>query len=158
MAVVVKRNVNISSGADKTNMDTNSYLKAKQIGRKGKTCCPLPVKTIQSSIWIIIFVYFFVPGIHSPFGKKEHIHYSTDASSSLYSSDNETQSPALESIMEQGHMHWQLEKWEEGEVCITYEELESLPNNSDEEVVGIITMEDVMEELLQVESFSNSRC
>ncbi|KAI8540400.1 hypothetical protein RHMOL_Rhmol09G0260800 [Rhododendron molle] len=124
MAVVVKRNVNVSSGAAKMNMDTNSYLKGKQIGRKG---------------------------IHSPFGKKEHIHYSTDASSSLYSSDNETQSPALESIMEQGHMHWQLEKWEEEEGCITYEELESVPNNSDEEVIGIITMEDVMEELLQEE-------
>ncbi|XP_058181437.1 DUF21 domain-containing protein At5g52790-like [Rhododendron vialii] len=103
------------------------------------------LQELPKRTWILIH------RIHSPFGKKEHVHYSTDASSSLYSSDNETQSPALESIKEQGHMHWQLEKWKQGEGCSTYEELESLPNNSDEEVVGSITMEDVMEELLQEE-------
>ncbi|KAH7864340.1 hypothetical protein Vadar_028517 [Vaccinium darrowii] len=37
------------------------------------------------------------------------------------------------------------------EECISCEDLESLPDNSDEEVIGIITMEDVMEELLQEE-------
>lgn len=74
--VVVKRSVGVSSRDAEQNMDTKSYLKAKQTGRKG---------------------------IHSPFGKKDHICYSTDASSSLYSTDNEIESPALESIMEHGH-------------------------------------------------------
>ncbi|KAA8539965.1 hypothetical protein F0562_026657 [Nyssa sinensis] len=87
-------------------------------------------------------------GANLPFGHKELLSNSRDASS-VHSSDTETQSPTLESIMERGHLHRQLKKWDQGEGNILYEDLESLPSNLDGEVIGIITMEDVMEELLQ---------
>lgn len=51
-------------------------------------------------------------------------------------------------------MSARLKKWGSGDGNITDEDLESLPN-LDEEVIGIITMEDVMEELLQVDVLSS---
>ncbi|KAK0596106.1 hypothetical protein LWI29_012894 [Acer saccharum] len=43
-----------------------------------------------------------------------------------------------------------LKKWEQQNGYVSKEEIESLPSNLDEEMIGIITLEDVMEELLQV--------
>lgn len=66
-------------------------------------------------------------------------------SPSVISSDIDIQS----SMEKSADLHLCLKKWERQDVKISKEELESLPN-VDEEVIGIITLEDVMEELLQV--------
>lgn len=71
--------------------------------------------------------------------------------SPLHSTDTEFQSPTLEGVIEQGkQLHPQSKIWKQGVGDISYKDLEYPPNNLDEEVLGIITMEDVMEELLQV--------
>lgn len=68
---------------------------------------------------------------------------------------SETENPTLKKMMDQGKgMNARLKKWGSGDGNITDEDLESLPN-LDEEVIGIITMEDVMEELLQVNVLSS---
>lgn len=61
--------------------------------------------------------------------------------SSVTSSETETQSPALHNVFERR------EEWRDD--TLRKEVLESLPDQ-EEEVIGIITMEDVLEELLQV--------
>lgn len=66
-------------------------------------------------------------------------------SPSVISSDIDIQS----SMAKSADLRLCLKKWERQDVKISKEELESLPN-VDEEVIGIITLEDVMEELLQV--------
>lgn len=48
-------------------------------------------------------------------------------------------------------LHAQYKQWENGDENMLYESLDSLQSNMKEEVIGIITMEDVMEELLQVQ-------
>ncbi|GAY45639.1 hypothetical protein CUMW_090900 [Citrus unshiu] len=67
-------------------------------------------------------------------------------SPSVISSDIDIQS----SMAKSADLHLCLKKWERQDVKISKEELESLPN-VDEEVIGIITLEDVVEELLQEE-------
>ncbi|KAF7132596.1 hypothetical protein RHSIM_Rhsim09G0200900 [Rhododendron simsii] len=62
--------------------------------------------------------------------------------SSVTSSETETQSPALHNVLER------CDEW--GDDTLRKEVLESLPDQ-EEEVIGIITMEDVLEELLQEE-------
>lgn len=64
---------------------------------------------------------------------------------SVVSSDIDIQS----SMVKSADLHLCLKKWERQDVRISEEELGSLPT-ADEEVIGIITLEDVMEELLQV--------
>lgn len=67
--------------------------------------------------------------------------------SSVTSSETETQSPALHNGFERR------DEW--GENIMRKEVLESLPEQ-EEEVIGIITMEDVLEELLQVSHIRSS--
>lgn len=86
---------------------------------------------------------FFISGLDGQFSPSIQLNVSGNLSS-------ETQNQALKKMMEQGKdLTPRSKKRGSGEGNITDEELESLPN-LDEEVVGIITMEDVMEELLQV--------
>ncbi|XP_057508485.1 DUF21 domain-containing protein At5g52790-like isoform X2 [Actinidia eriantha] len=68
--------------------------------------------------------------------------------SSVASSDLESQSPALVEQCNDWHMRSKKCEWKDE--TVTNEVLESLPDQ-DEVVVGIITMEDVLEELLQEE-------
>lgn len=65
------------------------------------------------------------------------------------------QSPILKRDAQRRGLSPHLKKREQGINGITRDvDLDSLPSySSDEEVIGIITMEDVMEELLQVETF-----
>ncbi|CAL5323233.1 unnamed protein product [Camellia sinensis] len=78
----------------------------------------------------------------------------THAPPSVTSSDTtESQSPALQYITERCNDSWHPQPkkgGEQGDANITKEVLESLPDQ-EEEVIGIITMEDVLEELLQPE-------
>ncbi|XP_059429675.1 DUF21 domain-containing protein At5g52790-like [Corylus avellana] len=88
-------------------------------------------------------------GLYSPLDQKEHLSISAN-SSPLYPSDIDDHGSTPKNVMEQEkHLNSQHKKREEGSEKFLYENLELLPSNSDEEVVGIITMEDVMEELLQ---------
>lgn len=71
--------------------------------------------------------------------------------STLASSDVEFHSPTLKNIMETDNEVFQESKqWEQESRYISQKQMESLAGVMDEEVIGIITMEDVMEELLQV--------
>lgn len=91
-------------------------------------------------------------GLYSPLDQKERLSISAN-SSPLYPSDIDDHSSTPKNVMEQGnYLNSQHKRWEEGSEKLLNENLELLPSNSDEEVVGIITMEDVMEELLQVDS------
>ncbi|XP_028124353.1 DUF21 domain-containing protein At5g52790-like [Camellia sinensis] len=82
----------------------------------------------------------------------------THAPPSVTSSDTtESQSPALQYITERCNDSWHPQPkkgGEQGDANITKEVLESLPDQ-EEEVIGIITMEDVLEELLQVSNIYN---
>ncbi|KAF2312224.1 hypothetical protein GH714_028604 [Hevea brasiliensis] len=87
----------------------------------------------------------------SPYDRIANIIISTNTSP-LYSTDTEFQSPTIKSVVEQDkELHPQGKNWERGVGDTSYEDLESLPSNLDEEIIGIVTMEDVMEELLQGE-------
>ncbi|CAL5387747.1 unnamed protein product [Camellia sinensis] len=85
---------------------------------------------------------------------KQQKSISTHAPPSVTSSDTtKSQSPALQYITEQCSDSWNLQPkkgGEQGDANKTKEVLESLPDQ-EEEVIGIITMEDVLEELLQEE-------
>lgn len=61
--------------------------------------------------------------------------------------------------MKQVHVSQQLNRWEQVDGNISNKELASLKSRfMDQEIVGIITIEDVVEELLQVRFVSYSRC
>ncbi|KAI6672387.1 hypothetical protein NL676_000293 [Syzygium grande] len=83
-------------------------------------------------------------------GLKEQRNMSKD-SPSVYSTDNETQSPYQKNMTELPKRSYsQLKTLKQGEENILKEDWESIPITEDE-VVGIITLEDVIEELLQEE-------
>ncbi|KAK9292945.1 hypothetical protein L1049_020927 [Liquidambar formosana] len=89
-------------------------------------------------------------GIDYQFSWNEQLHISR-YESSVNTSDTESQSPTLNYVMERGRdMRPKVKKWERHDENFLHEELDSLPN-LDEEVIGIITMENVIEELLQEE-------
>lgn len=92
-------------------------------------------------------------GLYSPLGRKERMSISA-TSSPLYSSDTDhDHTPTPKNIMEQEKfVNPQQKRWVQESENVLFENLESIPSNSDEEVIGIITMEDVLEELLQVDS------
>lgn len=79
----------------------------------------------------------------------------SEFASPMYSTDSEFPSPQLKDVMEQYKNLSPRLKAEKIDQSIPWEDLESLAGNTDDEVIGIITMEDVMEELLQV-SIENS--
>ncbi|CAA3010695.1 DUF21 domain-containing At5g52790-like [Olea europaea subsp. europaea] len=86
-------------------------------------------------------------GINPPLGEKELLN-----NSSVYDGDGEIQSHSLDDGMKKSHLSLFLNKWEQERGQISNEELESLKGKYiDEEVIGIVTMEDVLEELLQEE-------
>ncbi|KAB1204907.1 hypothetical protein CJ030_MR7G015259 [Morella rubra] len=71
---------------------------------------------------------------------------------SIFSSDSETQYPSLDNAsLRNSVQSLQSKKWDRREGNILGGGLESLPHDFDAEVVGIITLEDVIEELLQEE-------
>lgn len=97
-----------------------------------------------------------IPELYSLLGQKEHLNISAN-SSPLYTSEIDDRSSTPKNVIGQ-EKYWNspLKRWEQGNENVLYENSESPPSNSDEEIVGIITMEDVMEELLQVEYESYS--
>lgn len=93
------------------------------------------------------------PGNGSQFVSAGHLDMITNPSA-VNSNVTESRSPVLRSNGEKhGDVRTQTKKSERGRHNNILDVSESLPSYSmDEEVVGIITMEDVMEELLQVEN------
>lgn len=77
--------------------------------------------------------------------------------SPIYSSETEYCSSTSKHVMEQDEeSQTQSNRHKQGQGRNTSSEnLESLQSSTDEEVIGIITMEDVMEELLQVSSYND---
>ncbi|KAG4975590.1 hypothetical protein JHK86_035064 [Glycine max] len=68
--------------------------------------------------------------------------------SSVNSSDAEFRNPTLKNLMElDGEVHQESNQWEQENEYFSQEQIESLPDVK--EVIGIIIMEDVMEELFQ---------
>ncbi|TKY45263.1 DUF21 domain-containing protein [Spatholobus suberectus] len=77
-------------------------------------------------------------------------HRSSVHESTLNSSDAEFHSPTIKNVMElDSEVRQESNQWEQENGYFSQEQIESLPDVIDEEVIGIITMEDVMEELLQ---------
>ena len=59
-------------------------------------------------------------------------------------------SPTLKKVMELGsEVGQESSQWEQENEYFSQEQIDSLPDVTDQEVTGIITMEDVMEKLLQ---------
>ncbi|XP_048127731.1 DUF21 domain-containing protein At5g52790-like isoform X2 [Rhodamnia argentea] len=87
----------------------------------------------------------------SPLSHSEGINISAVATP-LYSTDSESLSPSLADVMEMyKDMPSRFERAKNNDANIPLEDSESLPGNLDEAVIGIITLEDVMEELIQEE-------
>lgn len=98
-------------------------------------------------------MFLWIVGVESKSSLElEEIHSTSNYESTLSSDDVEFHSPTLKNVMElDNEVHGQSrESWEQENRYVSRQEIESLSTVSDEEVIGIITMEDVMEELLQV--------
>ncbi|PQM40218.1 DUF21 domain-containing protein [Prunus yedoensis var. nudiflora] len=90
-----------------------------------------------------------VKSLNSRNDQNYRLSFSMDTSP-LYSSETEYCTPTSKHVMEQDkESQTQSNRHKQGQGRNTSENLESLQSSMDEEVIGIITMEDVMEELLQ---------
>ncbi|KAL6123178.1 hypothetical protein ACLB2K_075701 [Fragaria x ananassa] len=91
-------------------------------------------------------------GLNSPINGKEHPSNAIDISSVYSSESTEYSTPLSEYVMEQDEdltqTHYKRHK-KQGGGNVSNESVGSIQSHLDEEVIGIITMEDVMEELLQ---------
>lgn len=94
-----------------------------------------------------------ITGLNSPINGKEHPSNAIDISSVYSSESTEYSTPLSEYVMEQDEdltqTHYKRHK-KQGGGNVSNESVGSIQSHLDEEVIGIITMEDVMEELLQV--------
>ncbi|XP_024171441.1 DUF21 domain-containing protein At5g52790 isoform X1 [Rosa chinensis] len=93
-----------------------------------------------------------ITGLNSPINGKEHLSNTIDTSPVYSSTDTEYCTALSEHVMEQDEdikqMHNKRHK-KQGGGNVSNESVGSIQSHLDEEVIGIITMEDVMEELLQ---------
>ncbi|XP_004309178.1 PREDICTED: DUF21 domain-containing protein At5g52790-like [Fragaria vesca subsp. vesca] len=93
-----------------------------------------------------------ITGLNSPINGKEHPSNAIDISSVYSSESTEYSTPLSEYVMEQDEdltqTHYKRHK-KQGGGNVSNESVGSIQSHLDEEVIGIITMEDVMEELLQ---------
>ncbi|KAF8389348.1 hypothetical protein HHK36_026042 [Tetracentron sinense] len=89
-------------------------------------------------------------GGDAQFGQNNRANVATNGSS-VHFDITEIRSPTLRNDMQDKDMHLQMKKQEREDENIFNVDVDSLPSDSlDEEFIGIITMEDVMEELLQM--------
>ncbi|KAK4283018.1 hypothetical protein QN277_000021 [Acacia crassicarpa] len=131
MAVVLKENKNRENTADQ-NTSTHTFLNVIRDKRSNR---------VQ------------INEEYSPSFKMEENQGTSIYVSTLSSGDTKFHSATLNSVMQQDNeSHEQLmQSWEHESMYVSQEEIASLPTFLDEEAVGIITMEDVMEQLLQIE-------
>ncbi|KAK9914332.1 hypothetical protein M0R45_038118 [Rubus argutus] len=89
-------------------------------------------------------------GLNSPYDRKEHVINTIDTSP-VYSSDQSTEycTPRSEQVREQDEEIAETQYKRQGGGNLSSESVGSIQTHLKEEVIGIITMEDVMEELIQ---------